>query len=67
MVKTNEPSIKITGDDSERILISLMNDMSALDLLSIPGIYEILSKHLKNRILETWEEEQELEKEFEKT
>ena len=54
-------------DDFDRILISIINDMSASDLLSIPGIYEILSKHLKSRILETWEEDQELKKEFEKT
>ena len=64
MLKTNESSIKITGDDFDRILISKINDMSALDLLSIPGIYEILSKHLKSRILEAWEEEQELKKDF---
>ena len=51
----------------QMILISIINDMSASDLLSIPGIYEILSKHLKSRILETWEEDQELKKEFEKT
>ena len=63
-MEMKEPPSIAKDDNFERILISIVNDMSASDLLSIPGIYEILSKHLKNRILQTWEEEQELKKDF---
>jgi len=54
---------KMTTEDFDKLLMARMADMSPHDLLSIPGIYEILSEHLNNDILNDWKEEQEMENE----
>jgi len=37
-----------------------INDAGIKELLSIPGIYEALSKHYNNQVLEVWEINQEI-------
>jgi len=54
------PEDKITTEDFDRILIEdiLGHKCKAVDLISIPGIYEILSEHFNNEVIELWESEQ---------
>ena len=47
-------------NDFDRILVSIVGDVPASSLIGIPGIYEILSEHYNNEVLDTWEEEQAL-------
>ena len=56
---------KIKDKEFDNILLSKLQTMSAKDIISIPGIYEILSEHLNNDILDAWKEEQEASKELE--
>ena len=48
----------MTDDDFERLLCDQINGLSASDLLFISGIYEALSEHFNNDVLDAWEEEQ---------
>ena len=56
-------SAEITNEDFDRILFEdiLGHKCKAVDLISISGIYEILSEHFNNEIIELWEEEQKEE------
>lgn len=47
---------KMTDEDFDEGLQQIINEnCCAEDLLKIPGIYEILSEHFNNEILERWE------------
>jgi hypothetical protein len=48
---------KMTQEEFDEILRSLVVD-NAWDLLSIPGVYEAVSEHFNNEILEIWEKKQ---------
>jgi hypothetical protein len=50
---------KMTDEDFNRILADKIDEESGGSLLLIPGVYEVLSEHFNNEVLETWEEEQE--------
>jgi hypothetical protein len=49
---------KMTTEDFDRILTELVEQESAASLLQIPGVYEDLSDHFNNEVLQEWEEEQ---------
>ena len=53
----------ITDEDFERILRDILRDMTGEQLISIFGIYEILSEEFNNDVLTMWEEEQGLKEE----
>lgn len=55
----------MTDNDFDRILTSLLDDMKASELLSIGGIYEIVSEEYNNDVLDIWAGEQEEKKEEE--
>ena len=46
-------------EDFDRILIELVNQSPAGNLLSIPGVYELVSEDYNNMVLDYWEQEQE--------
>ena len=49
----------MTDDDFNRILVEVVGrEKSGTALLSIPGIYEILSEYFNNEVLDRWEVEQ---------
>ena len=49
---------EIEHEDFTRILSEIVNEeLTAKDLLAIPGIYEILSEYYNNDVLEKWEKE----------
>lgn len=50
---------KMTNDDFVRILAILVNQSPASHLLSIPGVYELVSEDYNNMVLEYWDQEQE--------
>jgi len=50
---------KMSNEDFMRILTDIIKDPD-VDVLSITGIYEILSEHFNNEILDTWKKEQEI-------
>lgn len=41
------------SEDFDQALLSLVDDLTGSQLLSIPGIYEILSEHFHNDVLDT--------------
>ena len=47
---------KVTTEQFDEILERLVRDNSDT-LLSIPGVYEVLSEHFNNEVLEIWGEE----------
>ena len=49
---------KMTTDDFDRILYTRLNEETLQSIVNIPGVYEIVSKHFSNDILEVWEYEQ---------
>ena len=52
---------KMTQGDFTTHLHRVLQDTTAWELLAIPGIYEILSEHFNNDVLDSWREEQELD------
>lgn len=54
---------KMTDEEFDNILMEIMNEEKASDLLIIPGIYEIVAEYFNNDILDVWEQRQ-LEKEL---
>lgn len=54
-----EPDLnKMSDKDFDRILTTIIRKQSANQLIAIPGIYEIVSEHFNNNVLEEWEKEQ---------
>ena len=53
----------VTEEIFGRELERQVNDMSAWDLLSIPGVYEAVKEHLNDNVLEALEEQRELDEE----
>jgi hypothetical protein len=55
---------KMSTEDFDRILADKINEFAdkaangAADLLSFPGVYEILAEEWNNEVLEAWEAEQ---------
>jgi len=49
----------MTYQDFDRLLLLEVENTSAQELLTIPGIYEVLSEHFNNAVLSSWDEEQE--------
>ncbi|MDH3604054.1 MAG: hypothetical protein OEU26_30980 [Candidatus Tectomicrobia bacterium] len=49
----------IANDDWDRMLGEIIGDLSAATLMQIPGVYEILSEHFNNEIIDQWQQEQE--------
>lgn len=46
---------KITKDDFDRILYTRLKEETIQSIVNIPGVYEIVSRHFNNDILEMWE------------
>lgn len=49
---------KMTKDDFDRILYIRLKEETIQSIVNIPGVYQIVSKHFNNDILEMWEYEQ---------
>lgn len=56
---------KMRDEDFDRILTDILNEIRGGQLLSIPGIYEIVSEEFNDEILDRWDQEQ-VEEEREK-
>jgi len=50
---------KMTQEDFDNCLRKLLENDHASELLNIPGIYEIVSEHYNNEVLDAWAKEQE--------
>jgi hypothetical protein len=48
---------RITDEEFDQLLIQIINEHPASNLLSIPGIYEILSEEFNNEILDRFEQQ----------
>ncbi len=46
---------EMTTDEFDGILEGIVDMMTPAQILSIPGIYEILAEELNNDVLDTWE------------
>ena len=50
---------EMTNEDFDRILVILVNQSPAANLLSIPGVAELVSEDYNNAVLEYYDQEQE--------
>jgi len=50
---------EMTQQDFDEILLSLVGEMYAGDILYMPGVYEIVAEELNNEVLDLWRERQE--------
>jgi hypothetical protein len=53
----------MTHSDFEKHLRYVLSDQSAIDMLSVPGVAEILMEHFNNDVLDSWRTEQEMAEE----
>lgn len=49
--------MKITDELFDAKLMEILSGMTAAQLLSVPGVYEIVSEEFNNEIIETIEED----------
>ena len=50
---------QINQKEFDNILIRLLSELKANQIIDIPGIYEILSEYFNNDILNIWEMDQD--------
>ena len=43
-----------TQEEFNAVLLAILDNMKASDLLTIPGIYEILAEEFNNEVLDQW-------------
>jgi hypothetical protein len=56
LIERPGPYAKMTTEDFDRCLYEVIaND----DLMLVPGVYEAVSEHYHNEVLEAWKDEQE--------
>lgn len=48
---------KMTDDDFDRHLLGVMECMTMVQILELPGIYKVVSEELNNDVLAAWEDE----------
>jgi len=53
---------EMKDDDFDRILVGILEESLASELISIPGVYEAVSEFYNNEVLERWDEEKRKEK-----
>ena len=53
---------EMTNEDFDRILVELVNQSPAANLLQIPGVYELVAEDFNNMVLDYYSQEQEVEK-----
>ena len=57
---------QMTDEEFDLELSEIINeDCVAYDLLQIPGIYEILSEHFHNEVLDRWEQKRQDDERYE--
>jgi len=49
---------KMTDEDFMRILGNIMQEEGGRSILAIPGVYEAVSEHFNNEVLDRWSAEQ---------
>jgi hypothetical protein len=49
---------KMTNEDFNRILGDIMQETGGRVILTIPGVYEVVSEHFNNDVLDRWGKEQ---------
>ena len=47
-----------SDEEFDRLLTGLVAELSAQTILGIAGVYEVLSEHFNNAVLDAWAEEQ---------
>jgi hypothetical protein len=47
----------LTSDKFDEILAEIINEQPAASLLDIPGVYEAVSEHFNNEVLDRWEQD----------
>ena len=52
----------ITNEQFDSKLADILSDMTGAELLSIPGLYEVVAEELNNEVLEALEEGETLDK-----
>ena len=50
--------INMRDEDFNRILETIIKKQTPSQLITIPGLYEVISEHFNNEVLEEWEKEQ---------
>jgi len=51
--------MEYTNEDFDRVLGEIMDEGKASDLLAVPGVYEVVSDHFNNEVLDRLDRERE--------
>ena len=57
MARTPHKYDNMTDADFDAILEKILDEMKGGQLLQVPGVYEAVSEHFNNDVLERWETE----------
>ena len=49
---------KLSDIEFDKILMSILSETKASEMISVPGFYEIASEEFNNEVLNRWEQEQ---------
>ncbi len=49
----------MTTDDFDQYLEKVLENVTASPLLQVPGVYELVTEHYNNDVLDLWAEDQE--------
>ena len=49
----------ITDKEFDALLVTILEGMTAAELLSLEGVYEIVAEYYNNEILDMWEAKQD--------
>ncbi len=55
--------MEIDQENFDRLLLDVIENTCAGELVSIPGIVEILNEHYHNEVIDKWDREQEYKNE----
>ncbi len=55
-----DPYADLTNEKFDSILLEIVGEQSSGQLLAIEGVYEILSEHFNDAVLEDWDAGREL-------
>lgn len=52
------PYEKMTQTEFDEILMEILSETKASEMIAVPGFYEIASEEFNNEVLKKWEERQ---------
>ena len=50
---------KMTQEDFDRLLLDILSEIKASQMIHVPGFHEVASEEFNNEVLDRWSNEQE--------